>query len=118
MRNQCAIRMYTSETLEDGIKSGSRPAEKNNSKKHTFEYVKINFFGRTKGGALLKCKKKKKRKRDERGRKTKIKKTDSIVKNTVLQNRSGPARTTIIIYLEYIKFNYYYYYYYYYYCVV
>ena len=44
-------------------------------------------------------------KRDERGRKTKIKKTDSIVKNTVLQNRSGPARTTIIIYLEYIKFN-------------
>ena len=66
--------MYTSETLEDGIKSGSRPAEKNNSKKHTFEYVKINFFGRTKGGALLKCKKKKKRKRDERGRKTKKKK--------------------------------------------
>ena len=66
--------MYTSETWEDGIKSGSRPAEKNNHKKHTFEYVKNQFLGRTKGGALLKRKKKKKRKRDERGRKTKKKK--------------------------------------------
>ena len=74
--------------MEDDIKSGSGPAEKNNSKKYTFEYVKINFFGQTKGGALLKNKKKqeneketrgvvkreqKKQKRDERGEKTKIK---------------------------------------------
>ena len=63
----------TKEPLEDDIKSGSGPAEKNNSKKYTFEYVKIHFFGRTKGGALLKYNKKT-RKRDERGRKTRKKK--------------------------------------------
>ena len=59
--------MYTSETWEDGIKSGSRPAEKNNHKKHTFEYVKNQFFGRTKGGALLKRKKKRKNEKETRG---------------------------------------------------
>ena len=67
--------MYTSETWEDGIKSGSRPAEKNNHKKHTFEYVKNQFFGRTKGGALLKRKKKEKTKKRREGSKNEKKET-------------------------------------------
>ena len=53
--------------MEDDIKSGSGPAEKNNSKKYTFEYVKIHFFGQTKGGALLKKNKKQENEKETRG---------------------------------------------------
>ena len=57
----------TKEPLEDDIKSGSGPAEKNNSKKYTFEYVKIHFFGQTKGGALLKKNKNQENEKETRG---------------------------------------------------
>ena len=90
--------------MEDDIKSGSGPAEKNNSKKYTFEYVKIHFFGQTKGGALLKKNKKqeneketrgvvkrykKKRKRDERGEKTKNKSANRLDKMPIFCSRTS-----------------------------
>ena len=61
------MKKQTKEPLEDDIKSGSGPAEKNNSKKYTFECVKINFFGQTKGGALLKKNKKQENEKETRG---------------------------------------------------
>ena len=94
MRNQCAIRMYTSETLEDGIKSGSRPAEKNNHKKHTFEYVKNQFFGRTKGGALLKRKKKEKTKKRREGSKNEKKETKKRREGLKTQSKKTQTAST------------------------
>ena len=40
---------------------------KNNSKKYTFEYVKINFFGQTKGGSTFEVKTKKENEKETRG---------------------------------------------------
>ena len=60
-------------TTQSPSKSDSEPAEKNNTKNHTFDYAQEHFFGRREAGTLLRPKKKKKRKVDERGRKTKKK---------------------------------------------
>ena len=76
--------------MEDDIKSGSGPAEKNNSKKYTFEYVKNIFFGQTKGGSTFEEEQKtRKRKRDERDRKTRKKKRKRDERGEKTKNKSA-----------------------------